>query len=165
MLRWSVTQGHTPSKEQSEDLNPESRFQSQNIPHTVQAPGSIHDSLLWPSWHTLDVSLTPSEHWLHCLVVSICSFSSVFPTRWIGLLPQHPAQIKMLKVYLFVCVCVCVCVCFIWLYRAACRIVVSQAGIEPTPPAMEALSSKNWTTRELPRYVCWSALLSLTIFC
>ena len=48
-------------------------------------------------------------------------------------------------------VCVCVCVCFVWLYRAACRIVVSQAGIEPTLPAMEALSSKNWTTRELPR--------------
>ena len=43
---------------------------------------------------------------------------------------------------------------FIWLYRAACGILVPQPGIEPTPPEVEARSPNHWTTREVsPLYL------------
>ena len=35
--------------------------------------------------------------------------------------------------------------------RAECRVLVSRAGIEPMPPAVEARSLNHWTTREAPR--------------
>ena len=33
----------------------------------------------------------------------------------------------------------------------ACRILVSQPGIEPVPPAVEALSLNHWTTKQVPQ--------------
>ena len=36
-----------------------------------------------------------------------------------------------------------------------CRILVPQPGIEPTPPAVEAQSLHHWTTREVPRRLCF----------
>ena len=41
--------------------------------------------------------------------------------------------------------------CF-WLLCAACGILVSWPGIEPTPPAVEAWSLNHWTTREVLFY-------------
>ena len=40
---------------------------------------------------------------------------------------------------------------FFWLCHVASRILVSQIGIDPIPPALEAWSLNNWTTREVPR--------------
>ena len=37
---------------------------------------------------------------------------------------------------------------FFWLCHTACRILVSQPDIEPTPSALEAWSLNHWTTRE-----------------
>ena len=39
---------------------------------------------------------------------------------------------------------------FFWPHRAACRILVPQRGIKPTPPAVEAQSLNGWTAREVP---------------
>ena len=38
-----------------------------------------------------------------------------------------------------------------WSPRVACGSPVPQPGIKPTPPAMEAQSLSNWTTREVPK--------------
>lgn len=46
-------------------------------------------------------------------------------------------------------------VCFAFL--AACGILVSWPGIEPTPPALEAWSLSCWTTREVPTCTCCHA--------
>ena len=35
--------------------------------------------------------------------------------------------------------------------HTACRILVPQPGIEPTPPTVEVQSLNHWTTREVPR--------------
>ena len=35
-------------------------------------------------------------------------------------------------------------------HREACRILVPQPGVKPTPPAVEAWSLNHWTTREVP---------------
>ena len=40
---------------------------------------------------------------------------------------------------------------FFWPGRVACRILVPQPGTEPVPPAVEAQSLNQWTTREFPR--------------
>ena len=41
---------------------------------------------------------------------------------------------------------------FLWgaVHHLACRILVPWAGIEPSPPAVEAQSPNHWTTREVP---------------
>ena len=39
---------------------------------------------------------------------------------------------------------------FFWPHCAACRILVPQPGIEPTPPAVEAQKLNHWTAREVP---------------
>ena len=36
-----------------------------------------------------------------------------------------------------------------WSQHEACGILVLQPGIEPTPPALEALSLDHWTSREV----------------
>ena len=36
------------------------------------------------------------------------------------------------------------------LHHTACRILVSQPGIEPVPPAVEVWSLNHWTAREVP---------------
>ena len=46
---------------------------------------------------------------------------------------------------------------FIWLYLAACEMVVSPLGIELAPVALEGKSLKHWTTREAPGCVFWMA--------
>ena len=38
-----------------------------------------------------------------------------------------------------------------WLCHAACRILVSQLGMEPVPPALEEQSFNQWTVREVPQ--------------
>ena len=52
-------------------------------------------------------------------------------------------------------VCVCVfsqCCKSFWLYLLpVCVTSVSQPGIEPVPPALEAQSLNHWTTGEVPR--------------
>ena len=47
---------------------------------------------------------------------------------------------------------------FFWLCHAACRILVPQAGIEPTPPAMEVQNLNHWTVREVPTagFLIWN---------
>ena len=35
-------------------------------------------------------------------------------------------------------------------HRMACRILVPQPGIKPTPPALEAWSLNHWMAREVP---------------
>ena len=40
---------------------------------------------------------------------------------------------------------------YIYFDFSACGILVSQPGIEPTPPALEEQSLNHWTTREVPR--------------
>ena len=40
---------------------------------------------------------------------------------------------------------------YFWPRRAACKILVPRSGIEPMPPAVEALSPNHRTTRELPQ--------------
>ena len=37
-----------------------------------------------------------------------------------------------------------------WPHHVACRILVSRPGIEPTPPAVEALSLNRWTAKGVP---------------
>ena len=39
---------------------------------------------------------------------------------------------------------------FFWLSQEACEILVSQPGIEHTPPALEAQSPNHWSTKEVP---------------
>ena len=39
---------------------------------------------------------------------------------------------------------------FFWWHSVACRILVPQPGIEPSPPAVEAQSLNYWTAREVP---------------
>ena len=39
---------------------------------------------------------------------------------------------------------------FFWPHHAPCGISVPGPGIEPEPPALEALSLNHWTTREVP---------------
>ena len=36
--------------------------------------------------------------------------------------------------------------------RAACGILFPPPGIEPMPPAVEALSANHWTTKEVPHF-------------
>ena len=50
------------------------------------------------------------------------------------------------------CVCVCVCVFFFLLRHAAHRILVSQLGIKPEPPALGAQSLHHWTARDCLRW-------------
>ena len=46
------------------------------------------------------------------------------------------------------------CFCF-WPHSMACRILVPQPGIEPTPPAVEAWNLNHWTTKEIPVSSCF----------
>ena len=39
---------------------------------------------------------------------------------------------------------------FVWLCHVACKILVSQPGIEPVLPAVEAQSPSHWTVRAVP---------------
>ena len=41
---------------------------------------------------------------------------------------------------------------FFWPHHAACRILVPQPGIEPTPLAVEVRSLNHWTAREVPGF-------------
>ena len=40
---------------------------------------------------------------------------------------------------------------FFWPRPTACGILVSQPGMEPKPPALEARSLNHWTVREVPK--------------
>ena len=44
---------------------------------------------------------------------------------------------------------------FSWLCCVACRILVPRPATKPTPPAVEAWSLNNWTTREVPLSTIW----------
>ena len=48
-----------------------------------------------------------------------------------------------------------------WPCCTPCRILVSQLGIKPVPPAVEALSLNNWTSRKVPR-VCFPSHSTLS---
>ena len=52
-------------------------------------------------------------------------------------IPFHPTPI--LNIFSMFC-----------LHGAACRVLVPRLGIEPMPPAVEALSLNRWITREAP---------------
>ena len=41
---------------------------------------------------------------------------------------------------------------YFWPHSAAYRILVTQPGIEPVPPALGAQSLNHWTTREVPGF-------------
>ena len=47
---------------------------------------------------------------------------------------------------------------FFWPCHAACGTLVSQPGIEPRPPAVEAWGFDQWTTREVPLCLAYSTL-------
>ena len=48
---------------------------------------------------------------------------------------------------------------FFWPCHAACKILVSQPGIEPMPPAVEAQSLNHWAAREVPVCIYFIYLL------
>ena len=55
----------------------------------------------------------------------------------------------------------CVSSCFFiyfflfWPHPMACRILVPQPGIEPTPPSVEACNLNHWATQEIPVSSCF----------
>ena len=59
---------------------------------------------------------------------------------------------------------VCMQVYIYLLHRTACRILVSQPGIKPGPPAVEAWSPNHWTTREFP-HTCYLNSWSVQCVC
>ena len=54
---------------------------------------------------------------------------------------------------------------FFWPSHGACRISVSQAGIKPTSPAVEAQNLKYWTTQEAPSPRTLSCVHTKTLQC
>ena len=63
-----------------------------------------------------------------------------------------------LSFYTYTDVCVCVCVCiyrqsnfyFFWLCHEACRTLVPQSGIKPTPTVVKVWGPSHFTIREFP---------------
>ena len=51
---------------------------------------------------------------------------------------------------------------FFLLYHVTGRILVSQLGIEPMPPTVEARILNPWTTREVPQMGFWTRAPSLS---
>lgn len=81
------SQGHSTSQKQGGDLNPGIPGALTTLSHHPPPPqglGLVQYLLLQPGGHTLNVSLTLSEHKLHC-IVPICPFSPVSPPRLIAL--------------------------------------------------------------------------------
>ena len=60
-------------------------------------------------------------------------------------LQVHRQSFFFYELYLFL-----MCIYFLAVPYSTCGILVSQPGIQPTPPALEAWSPNHWTTREVP---------------
>ena len=53
---------------------------------------------------------------------------------------------------------------FIWPHCVACKILVSQPGIQPSPPAVEAQSPNHQTAREFLVWMCFWVRQSVAVF-
>ena len=106
-------------------------------------PSPVHESEKW-KWSCSVVSDSLRPHGLQPTRL-LCSWD--FPGKSTGV------GCHCLSLYLF-----------IWPHCVACKILVSQPGIQPSPPAVEAQSPNHQTAREFLVWMCFWVRQSVAVF-